>query len=314
MLMLDVRRMKVLREVAQRGSFSAAAEALSFTQSAISQQVAALEREAGAVLVERSARGIRLTEAGEAVVRHADVILARLDEAEAELEAIAGMRGGRLRMASFESAGASIMPLAIAAFRGRHPLVELSLTIAENDVAIPRLRAGDLDLALVEGARDRPMDVEGIELVHLLDDPMYLALPIDHPLADSPRLELRDLADDAWIQGQQSAGCACNWLSLRACQAAGFEPRVAFESSDWTAVQGLVAAGVGVAIIAELGTSTVRDDIVIRDIGDQVGARSVYAAVTTGGYRSAANAEMVETLQTVSRRYSQRRKPLALAS
>src|SRR3954469_6878226 len=109
--MLDVRRMRVLREVAMRGSFSAAAEALSFTQSAVSQQIAALEREAGTTLVQRSARGVRLTEAGEAVARHAEAIMARLAEAEAELEAIAGLRGGRLRMASFESAGSTLMPL-----------------------------------------------------------------------------------------------------------------------------------------------------------------------------------------------------------
>src|SRR5918999_5980659 len=125
--MLDVRRMRVLREVAVKGSFSAAAESLSFTQSAVSQQIAALEREAGAVLVERSARGVRLTQAGEAVVRHADQILARLSEAEAELEAIAGLRGGRLRLAAFESAAATLMPLAIAEFRAEHPSVELSL-------------------------------------------------------------------------------------------------------------------------------------------------------------------------------------------
>src|ERR671926_1152683 len=129
--MLDVRRMRVLREVAVRGSFSAAAEALSFTQSAVSQQIAALEREAGAVLVERNARGVRLTEAGEAVVRHTEAILARLSEAEAELEAIAGLRGGRLRLAAFESAGATIMPLAIAQFRGTHPGIELSLSLLE---------------------------------------------------------------------------------------------------------------------------------------------------------------------------------------
>lgn len=312
--MLDVRRMKVLREVAIRGSFSAAAEALSFTQSAVSQQIAALEREAGAVLVERSARGVRLTEAGEAVVRHAEVILARLAEAEAELEAIAGLHGGRLRMAAFESAGASIMPLAIAQFRGRHPAVELSLTLEEADDAIARLRSGDLDLALAEGAVERPSVPEGVELVHLLDDPMYLALPMDHPLADKQRLRLADLADDAWIQGQPGSTCACNRLALRACQAAGFEPRVAFESSDWTAVQGLVAAGVGVALIAELGTSTVRDDIVIRDLGRQIEHRRVYAAVPVGGYRSPANAAMVTILQDVSREYSRRRQPLALAS
>jgi DNA-binding transcriptional LysR family regulator len=150
--MLDVRRMRVLREVAQRGSFSAAAEALSFTQSAVSQQIAALEREAGVVLVERSARGVRLTEAGEAVVRHADQILGRLAEAEAELEAIAGLRGGRLRMAAFESAAATIMPVAIAAFAKAHPAVELSMTLLEPEESVAALRAGDIDLAVTFGA------------------------------------------------------------------------------------------------------------------------------------------------------------------
>src|SRR4051812_47326532 len=150
--MLDVRRMRVLREVARHGSFSAAAEALSFTQSAVSQQIAALEREAGTTLVERSVRGIRLTDAGRALVRHTDAILGRLAEAEAELEAIAGLRGGRLRMASFESAGATLMPLAIAAFRERHPSVELSMSLLEPEDSIPQLRAGELDLAITFSA------------------------------------------------------------------------------------------------------------------------------------------------------------------
>src|SRR5436305_3796917 len=140
--MLDVRRMRVLREVAQRGSFSAAADALSFTQSAVSQQIAALEREAGAVLVQRSARGVRLTEAGEALVRHTEAILARLAEAESELEAIAGLRGGRLRLAAFESAAATLMPLAIAAFRARHPGVELTMMMGEPEDTMPLLKAG----------------------------------------------------------------------------------------------------------------------------------------------------------------------------
>src|ERR671912_82901 len=158
--MLDVRRMRVLREVAARGSFSAAAEALSFTQSAVSQQVAALEREAGAVLVERSARGVRLTEAGEAVVRHADAILAKLSEAEAELEAIAGLRGGRLRMAAFESAAATIMPVAISRFADQHPGVELSLSLLEPEEAVAALKAGDIDLACTFGS-GKPEDRGG---------------------------------------------------------------------------------------------------------------------------------------------------------
>src|SRR3954451_20663797 len=125
--MLDVRRLRVLREVAGQGSFSAAAEALSYTQSAVSQQIAALEREAGARLVERSARGVRLTDAGRVLVGHADAVLARLADAEQELEAISGVRGGRLRLAAFPSACATLMPLLVARFRERHPGVELSL-------------------------------------------------------------------------------------------------------------------------------------------------------------------------------------------
>src|SRR5918912_229533 len=124
--MLDVRRLKVLREVAARGSFSAAAEALNFTQSAVSQHVAALERETGTQLVERGARGVRLTEAGRVLVEHADAILARLDRAEDDLAALAGLRGGRLRLISFQSGGATLAPRAVAVFGERHPEVELS--------------------------------------------------------------------------------------------------------------------------------------------------------------------------------------------
>src|SRR5213595_1691605 len=123
--MLDVKRMRILKEVADRGSFSAAAEALSYTQSAVSQQIATLEREAGTQLVTRGSRGIRLTEAGQALVRHADAILTRLADAEAELEAIAGLRGGRLRLVAFPSAGATLAPAAVAAFRARHPAVDI---------------------------------------------------------------------------------------------------------------------------------------------------------------------------------------------
>ena len=189
--MLDVRRMRVLREVAVQGSFSAAAEALSFTQSAVSQQIAALEREAGTMLVQRSARGVRLTEAGEAIVRHADAILGRLADAEAELEAIAGLRGGRLRMAAFESAGATLMPLAIAQFREAHPAIELTMTLGEPEETEPQLKSGELDLAIGFGSRMSQDD--GIERQFLIEDPMFLVLPRDHPLATKRNLRLADL-------------------------------------------------------------------------------------------------------------------------
>ena len=307
--MLDVRRMRVLREVAVKGSFSAAAESLSFTQSAISQQIAALEREAGTTLVQRSARGVRLTEAGEAVVRHTDAIMARLAEAEAELEAIAGLRGGRLRMAAFESAGATLMPLAIAAFSKQHPAVELSMSMSEPEDCVPLLRSGDLDLAIVFESAVKHAD-DGIHRVHLIEDPMYLVLPRDHPLANRRRVRLADLAGEAWIGGQPD--CECNRLISRACAVAGYEPRIAFETDDYTAMQGFVAAGVGVSLIAELGLTTVRDDIVVRDLGRDTPARQIYAATLAEGYHSPATQAMLEILREIAAGYESRRSRLQL--
>src|SRR5919202_2696732 len=153
--MLDVRRLRVLREVAQRGSFSAAAEALSFTQSAVSQQIAALERESGSKLIERNPRGVRLTDAGRALVQHADAILARLEDAEEELAAIAGLRGGRLRMSTFQSAGATLVPRAVGEFHRRHPGVDITVK-QEEFTNEQMLVAGDVDLAIVMDFEDMP--------------------------------------------------------------------------------------------------------------------------------------------------------------
>src|SRR3954452_2818346 len=193
--MLDVKRLKVLREVAAQGSFSAAAEKLGYTQSAVSQQIAALEREAGATLIERNPRGLRLTGAGEALVRHADKILARLAEAEAELEAIAGLRGGRLRLAAVPTGGGTLLPHAVGEFNQRHPDVELNLTEAEPYDSVPLLKAGELDLVLVEDSDGR-RDDEDEQLVHLLGVSMYLRPPTSHPLAAKYHVRLSYLADE----------------------------------------------------------------------------------------------------------------------
>lgn len=147
--MLNVNRLRVLKEVAYRGSISEAADALSYSQSAVSQQIAALEGEAGLTLLERHPRGVSLTAAGQTLVGHAEGILAELERAEAALAAIAGLRGGRLRMASFPTAGATLMPLAIARFRDVYPDIELTLAEGEPEDVAPRLRAGELDLALL---------------------------------------------------------------------------------------------------------------------------------------------------------------------
>src|SRR4029077_11260228 len=177
--MLNVGRLKVLREVAYGGSLSAAAEALSYTQSAISQQIATLEAEAGIALLERHPRGVTLTAAGQTLVGHAEGILARLDAAEAALGAIAGLRGGKLRLASFPTAGATLVPHAIAAFRESYPDVELAFTEGEPEEVVPRLRRGELDLALLYEFDDAA-SVAHARSVTLLEDPMYLALPPAH--------------------------------------------------------------------------------------------------------------------------------------
>ncbi len=275
--MLNVARLRVLREVAQRGSFSAAAEALSYTQSAVSQQIATLEAETGMTLLERGSRGVRPTGAGRTLVEHAEGILARLEAAEEELAALAGLRGGQLRMASFPTAGATLMPVAIAAFRASYPEVELTLAEGEPEEIAPRLRAGEFDLALLFEFGAAEGDLKRVEL---LEDPMYLALPRSHRLAGKRTLRLEALRGEAWVQTSRSSPCARH--VVRCCHAAGFEPNVAFESDDYQTVQGLVAAGVGVALIPELAfldRPATREDIVVRALSPHPPVRSVIAAL-----------------------------------
>jgi DNA-binding transcriptional LysR family regulator len=252
---------------------------------------------------------VRLTEAGEALVRHAEAILARLREAEAELEAIAGLRGGRLRLASFESAAATLMPLAIAAFRSEHPGVELSMIMGEPEDTLPLLKSGELDLALGFDSRVRD-EVDGIRREHLLSDPMFLVMPADHALAHKRNVRLADFADDAWIAGNYD--CECNRLINRACAVAGFEPRIAFQTDDYTAMQGFVAAGVGVSLIAELGLTSIREDIVVRGLGRETPVREIFAATLAGGHRTPATRAMLECLAEVAARYETRRPQLQL--
>src|SRR6478609_9571319 len=312
--MLDVKRLRVLREVAAHGSFSAAAEALAYTQSAVSQQIAALEREAGTVLVDRNARGVKLTDAGEALVRHADAILARLADAEAELEAIAGLRGGRLRLVAFPSAGATLAPRAVAAFRERHPAVDITLIPGELEEGLAALKAGETDIALlVESGFETCYD-PALERTPIMEDPMYVVLPAGHPLAARRRLRLDDLRDESWIMGAPTTTCPDSEVLLRACQGARFEPRIAFNSDDYLAIQGFVAAGMGVSLIPDLALLAVRDDVVVRQLRTRAPVRHIVAGTLAGGYCSPAKQAMLEILCEVGREFEAKRQTLALAS
>jgi DNA-binding transcriptional LysR family regulator len=303
----------VLREVAAHGSFSAAAESLAYTQSAVSQQIAALEREAGTVLVDRSARGVKLTDAGEALVRHADAILARLADAEAELEAIAGLRGGRLRLVAFPSAGATLAPRAVAAFRERHPAVDITLIPGEPDEGLAALKAGETDIALLVETGFETCYDQALERTPIMEDPMYVVLPSGHPLAERRRLRLEDLRDESWIMGAPTTTCPDSEVLLRACQGARFEPRIAFNSDDYLAIQGFVAAGMGVALIPDLALLAVRDDVVVRSLRTRPPVRHIVAGTLAGGYCSPAKQAMLEILCEVGREFEGKRQTLALA-
>ena len=301
--MLNVGRLRVLIEVVRSGSFSGAAEALSYTQSAVSQAIARLEAETGATLIVRDRGGVRPTAAGASLVEHAEGILARIEAAETDLAAVLGIRAGRLRMASFPSAGATLMPLAIAGFRRRHPDVALALAEGEPEDIAPRMRAGEFDLALLfefPGERERHGARFRTQL--LLEDPMLIALPAEHPLAGKRALSLADLRDEDWVQTSATSPCAR--FVVRACLAAGFEPKVSFESDDYETVQGLVAAGVGVALIPQLALTHVHPGIVVRALAPRSPARRVVAATIAAAGVAPAAGTMIEILADVAKRYT----------
>jgi molybdate transport repressor ModE-like protein len=300
--MLDVRRLRVLCEVARYGSFSAAATNLGYTQPAVSRQIATLESEVGTTLVRRVPQGAVLTDAGQLLVQRGEAIIARLADAEAELKTLAGLEGGRLRLGSFASAATSIVPLAVAIFRQRYPAIELELAMADVIDSIPLIRAGELDLALSNYPASEPAvqheQASSVDLVHLFDDPMYVAMPLSHPLTDAPNLSLNAFSEDSWMLATART-CPDARLFLRACHNAGFEPRIAFQYDDYAAILGFVAAGVGLALIPDMVARGVRRDVIIRTLEPPPPARPILAALPAG-YRSPAAAAMLTVLREVS--------------
>ena len=291
--MLDVRRLRVLREVARRGSLAGAADVLSYTPSAVSQQIAALEREAGTRLLERRARGVVLTEAGRTLVEHADLILGQLEAAETALQALADLRRGHLRMASFATAGASVLPRAVDTFRARHPAVELSVGQASPIESVARLREERLDLALTVDLDERP--VEGVEVIHLFEDHLQLALHREHPLAAKVDIRLEDLVDETWIDVPLAT--SGGHVAARACARAGFVPRVAFESDDYTAIRELVGTGAGIALLPDLALFPPHESVVLRSLGPDRPFRNIQVATRPAAFRSPAASAMLEILQ-----------------
>jgi DNA-binding transcriptional LysR family regulator len=273
---LDLRLVQTLREVAARGSFSDAARALHFTQPAVSRQVAQLERAAGMPLVVRSRGGVTLTEAGRLVVEHGDAIgaqLARLEEALGQLR-----EGGPRHVAigGFPSAFLGLIPEILGGLRASYPKVDVQLRRCGHDEAVALVRRGELDLALTFARPELQGAGVGVRLVELGLEPMHALLPTGHRFADRDALPLDALRDEAWIIGAPDPASS---VIVTACQRAGFEPRVAFETDDALTTQGLVAAGLGVSLASPWMERSLRDDVVLRPLAPPVPTRRLQAAL-----------------------------------
>ncbi|KFZ82749.1 LysR family transcriptional regulator [Amycolatopsis sp. MJM2582] len=275
--MLDVRRMQVLRAVISSGSITAAARNLGYTPSAISQQLSTLEREAGVELLERVGRGVRPTPAGSLLSEHAETLSTQLAKAEAALTELKEGRTGRLAIRYFATAGASLVPLAVAALRRDFPGVRLDLKLVEPDDSMPEIESGKADVAMIVLPSSAPR-IKGVEYIHLLDDPYRAILPKNHRLARKRVLDLAELAEDPWV-GVDGLPGACRDILLDACGAAGFAPNHVVESEDYQTAQGFVAAGLGVALIPELGLGAPHPGVAIRKVRRPDPVRSIHAAV-----------------------------------
>ncbi|MFC8075129.1 LysR family transcriptional regulator [Streptomyces sp. NPDC057307] len=254
--MIEARHLRVLRAVATTGSFSAAARELGCTQPAVSQQMKVLEASVGTTLLIRTSRAMRLTQAGEALVRHATGILSGLTAAEEEVAAIAGLRAGRVRLVSFPSGSSTLVPAALAALRAAHPGTRVSLVDAEPPRSVEMLRDGDCDVALAfryDSTGGGAEEWDDLVVRPLLTDRLVGLLPEGHRLAGAAAVSIADLADESWI-----AGCPrCRHQLVDACEKAGFTPRIDFATDDYPAVIGLVGAGLGVAFLPELALESV---------------------------------------------------------
>jgi DNA-binding transcriptional LysR family regulator len=237
--MVNLTHLKVLEAVARHGSVTEAAKELHYSQPSVSHHLARLEADTGAKLVQRVGRGIRLTPEGELLAQRATEILGRLNAASAELAARVGLRAGRVRLAGFQTVLSTLVPKAAVELSRSYPGIELNLVDAHPAVGLTMLRSGRVDIALIfRNADPPPHEEEGFRLTHLLDDPLYL-------ISDQPDQRLEDHRDSAWVGGCER----CRAATIRACERAGFSPRIAFTCDDTVIAQAVVAAGMGVAIV-----------------------------------------------------------------
>lgn len=292
--MLNVNRMRILREVATYGSIAAAAEALYMTPSGVSQQMAALEREAGVELLDRTHRRVRLTSAGERLVARTEQVLAVLEEAQAELADVAGGLAGRLSICAFPTAARAILVPALELIHRANRGIELRVSDLEPEESIPALKIGEMDVVVTYEFDHLPTPRDpGVERIILMREPMYVAMHRDHPAADGP-LRIADLAEEQWVVGRD--GSPFLEVQVRVANEAGFEPKIHFHSNDYQVILAAVQADLGISLVPPLAMFSEYTDVVLRKPEDIEVNRRIVAVVRAGSSRSPAIAAALAAL------------------
>jgi DNA-binding transcriptional LysR family regulator len=292
---LNTTRLRILREIAARGTISAAAEALWLTPSAVSQQMSALEREVGVQLLERSPRSVRLTDAGTRLVAHAERILADCEAAIADLELESGTVTGVVRVSAFSTAAQAFLLPALQALRERFPSLTVQATDLEPHESMPALKSGQLDVVVSHEYNLLPPYADpGIDRTDILTERMLLALPASHPLADRSA-RLADFASERWIVGREAT--FCRDAVIRAAHLAGFEPIVELQLNDYRVIANAVRRGLGVALIPRIADLRGIDGLSLRALEEPRLERTVFAAVRKGSAESPGIAAVLDALR-----------------
>jgi DNA-binding transcriptional LysR family regulator len=298
--MLNVTRLRMLREVAARGTIAAAAEALFMSPSAVSQQMAVLERETGLPLLERQGRGVRLTDAGRRLVENTERILAEIEHAEADLASAARGIVGHIRVSAFPTAARAILVPALVRLHADHPNLHISMIDLEPEESLPALKARDLDLVITYEWDLLPsLEDPGIEREELLSEPVYLALPTGHALATrGGPVAIAELATEQWIVGRDSTSMLD--LVTASARRAGYEPQTDFHSMDFEVILAAVSAGLGVALVPPLALPGEVAGVAVREVSDLQLNRSIWAAIRRGSGHTPGIAAVLGALRTAS--------------
>lgn len=298
--MLDTTRMFALREVAEHGSLTAAAAALGYTTSAVSQQIAKLEKEAGQPLLERHARGTVLTEAGRSVVRHTERILCELEAADAELAEIRGLRAGMLAIGTFPTAGSSLLPLVVKEFKTRHPGIGLRVLSGRFAQLVDALRRRETELSLLWDYEWNRVDDPLLTYHHLMNDPTVLLVSEKHRLADRESISITELRDEYWVVRADDHPVAHTLEKL--CQEGGFTPQTSFMAHDYGEVQAMVGVELGVAIAPRLAVLNLRPDVRSIPLSTRSPQRRILVAHLTERRLSPAAQEAITLCTAAARR------------